>query len=160
MQDAHWSTFFIFLGAVFLTATGGAIFKPGAWYDRLDKPGWTPPNWAFPVVWGALYVMIAFAGWRLWTIADPAARPLLMGLYGLQLILNFAWSAVFFGLRRMGAAFLEVSALWLSVAALLIAAAPVDALSAGLLAPYLLWVTIAAALNLSVWRRNAPRKAA
>ena len=83
---------------------------------------------------------------------DGIGLPLV--LWGVQLGLNALWSAVFFGMKRVGLAFVELVALWLAVAATLIAFAQVDALSGLLLLPYLLWVTIAGALNFSILRRQ------
>ncbi len=136
----------VFVVIVLVVASSGAIFKPGPWYQRLDKPAWTPPNWAFPVVWSALYVMIAVAGWRVYEAAGLVVAPFLA--YAVQLVLNAAWSALFFGLKRPGAAFVDV----LALNALLFY--PIDAVAGLLLIPYLMWVTAAACLNFSVWRRN------
>ncbi len=142
----------VFVVIVLFVASSGAIFKPGPWYQRLDKPAWTPPNWAFPVVWSALYVMIAVAGWRVYEAAGLVAAPFLA--YAVQLVLNAAWSALFFGLKRPGAAFVDVLALWLAVAVNALLFYPIDAVAGLLLIPYLMWVTAAACLNFSVWRRN------
>ena len=142
-----------FLALVMIVASSGAFFKPGPWYRTLNKPSWTPPNWVFPVVWSALYVMIAFAGWRVWQASGFVALP--FAVYLAQLLLNAAWSALFFGARRPDAAFADVVLLWLVVAANIALFMPIDAAAGWLLVPYLVWVTIAACLNLSVWRRNA-----
>lgn len=79
----------LFALPVFLTACTGAIFKPGAWYDALEKPSWTPPDWAFPVVWSILYLFIAVAGWLVW---QEAGWSVPIGLWAAQLVLNGAWS--------------------------------------------------------------------
>ncbi|MEH6720442.1 MAG: TspO/MBR family protein [Aurantimonas endophytica] len=142
----------VFIVLVFAVAMSGAIFKPGPWYQRLDKPSWTPPNWAFPVVWSALYVMIAVAGWRVYETAGLVALP--FAVYGLQLVLNFAWSWLFFGIRRPDLAFVDVVLMALAIAANIAVFAPIDAIAAWLLVPYLVWAIIAACLNRSVWRRN------
>lgn len=136
---------------VLLAASSGALFKPGPWYETLRRPSWTPPNWAFPVVWTILYIMIAVSGWLMWNAAGfgPA-----IALWGLQLVLNAAWSWLFFGLRRMDLAFADVCALALSVLAYIVAAWPVSATAALLFVPYLAWVTTAATLNYSVWKLN------
>lgn len=134
-------------------ASSGAIFRPGEWYAGLAKPSWTPPNWAFPVVWSILFVMNAVSGWLVWQAAGPAASGAL-SLYGLSLILNASWSAVFFGLRRMVLGFVNVSLIWLSIVAVALAFWPVSPVAAALQLPYLVWVTIAAALNLTVARMN------
>ena len=57
-----------FLAMVIVTAGSGVFFKPGAWYETLRKPSWTPPNWLFGPVWSTLYIMIAVAGWLVWRI--------------------------------------------------------------------------------------------
>ncbi|MBB4001912.1 TspO/MBR family protein [Aurantimonas endophytica] len=142
----------VFIVLVFAVAMSGAIFKPGPWYQRLDKPSWTPPNWAFPVVWSALYVMIAVAGWRVYETAGLVALP--FAVYGLQLVLNFAWSWLFFGIRRPDLAFVDVVLMALAIAANIALFAPIDAIAAWLMVPYLVWAIIAACLNRSVWRRN------
>ena len=152
MNLASLLTLGVFLVLVFAVAMSGAIFKPGPWYQRLEKPSWTPPNWAFPVVWSALYVMIAVAGWRVYETAGLVALP--FAVYGLQLVLNAAWSWLFFGIRRPDLAFVDVVAMALAIAANIALFAPIDAIAAWLLVPYLVWAVIAACLNRSVWRRN------
>ncbi|MDP3899381.1 MAG: TspO/MBR family protein [Mesorhizobium sp.] len=136
---------------VVVTAGSGVFFKPGEWYRGLRKPVWTPPNWLFGPVWSVLYIMIAVAGWLVWR-ADPAGPA--VWLWALQLILNGLWSWLFFGRRRMDQAFVDLGAMWLTIAAFIIVAWPVSTLAAILFMPYLLWVTIAGALNLTVWRMN------
>ena len=99
----------------------------------------------FPVVWTPLYLLMAVSGWLVWREAGLFVLPFIP--YGVQLVLNAAWSAIFFGLRRPDLAFIEVVALWLSIAATIVAFAPISPVAAWLLAPYLLWVTIASVLN-------------
>ena len=55
-----------FVGACFLAAMTGAMFRPGDWYERLAKPSWRPPNWVFPPAWAVLYLTIAVSGWLVW----------------------------------------------------------------------------------------------
>lgn len=140
-----------FFAAVALVAGSGILFKPGAWYESLKRPSWRPPNWAFGPAWTVLYAMIAVAGWLVWR--KVGFGPALL-VYAVQLLLNAGWSAVFFGLRRPGLALGELTLLWLSIIATIAAFLPIDALAAGLLLPYLAWVTFAGALNRSIWRMN------
>ena len=152
--------FAIFLAGCVAAGTTGAIFPPGEWYERLEKPSWTPPNWLFPVAWTTLYVCISAAAAR---VAMEGASGTAMAFYALQLVLNTLWTPVFFGLRRMGGGMLVLACLWLSVAATMYSFWTIDLLAGLLFAPYLLWVTIAGALNWSVWRLNptgAPAKPA
>lgn len=144
------NTFLIIL-LVVATASSGAFFKPGTWYDSLAKPDWTPPGWVFPVVWGVLYTMIAVSGYL---ILQAQGWGLPLALWVLQLIFNAGWSGFFFGLRRMDIAFVDVCLLWLSIALLIVVAWSISQWAALLLVPYLVWVTIAAALNLRVWQMN------
>jgi len=141
----------VFIGCVLAGAATGAVFKPGEWYETLYKPSWTPPDWAFPVVWTILYVCIAWAGVLVWRA--EGVGPALIFWFA-QAAFNAAWSWLFFGLRRMDLGFADVSLLWLSVIAFIVFALPVSPLAALLFLPYLAWVTVAAALNLAVWRRN------
>ena len=145
-----WSLLVFFLLMV-ATGTSGAFFQPGEWYRGLRKPGWTPPNWLFGPVWTSLYVMIAIAGWLVWRNA-PAGPAI--WLWGAQLVVNFGWSALFFGMRRMDLAFYDVVLMWLLIAAFIVAAAPISLTAAVLFVPYLIWVTIAGTLNWTVWRMN------
>jgi len=142
----------IFILLVGAAASTGAIFKPGAWYAGLRKPGWTPPNIVFPIVWTLLYIMIAWAGLRVWREAGPG---LALAFWGAQWVFNSAWSWLFFGRRRMDLGLIDICLLWFSTAGFILAAWPVDRLASLLFLPYLLWVSIAALLNLSVWRLNA-----
>ncbi|MEO1328376.1 MAG: TspO/MBR family protein [Pseudomonadota bacterium] len=143
-----------FLLAVAAVGSSGALFPPGRWYETLDKPDWRPPNWAFGPVWMVLYVCIAVAGWRVWSAVGFSGAPLAFAVYALNLVLNFLWSYLFFGLRRMRLALFEMAAMWLTILALIGLFAPVDGIAAGLMVPYLLWVSAAFALNLSLLRRN------
>ncbi|MCG6113936.1 MAG: tryptophan-rich sensory protein [Mesorhizobium sp.] len=141
----------VFIGICVATAMTGILFKPGDWYKALDKPSWTPPDWLFGPVWSALYLMIAVAGWLVWTTLGMSG---LLVLWGVNLVLNAMWSWLFFGVRRMDLAFVDVVMMWLAIAAFIVLASATVPLAALLFVPYLIWVTIASALNLSVWRRN------
>jgi len=143
--------FAIFLGACFAAGSTGGLFPPGEWYKRLNKPWWTPPDWLFPVAWTILYLCMAAAGAR---VAMSPGNGLAMALWALQIALNGLWTPVFFGLRRMKLGLQVLGALWLSVAATLLALWQVDWIAGLLFVPYLVWVSVAAALNLSVLRLN------
>ena len=147
-----------FFGACFAVATSGAVFRPGDWYKSLAKPPWNPPDWLFAPAWTVLYATIAIAGWMVWRRAGITGAAVPLALYGVQLLLNAGWSAVFFGLRRPDWAFAEVLLLWLSILGTILAFHPIHAGAAWLLLPYMGWVGFAAALNLAVWRRNRVRR--
>jgi len=144
------------LSAVTLAA-GGALTRIGPWYFALAVPPWKPPNWAFGPVWSVIGVCSALSAAYAWRAAEtPAQRKLILALFGVNAVLNVLWSLLFFRLRRPDWALIEVVLLWLSVLAPLLLLWPIRPLSSLLMLPYLLWVTIAATLNLSIVRRNAP----
>ncbi len=144
-----------FVAAAFVAASSGALFKPDEWYQSLRKPGWTPPPWVFPVVWTPLYLMIAISGWLAWQVGGLVTIP--FAFYAAQLVFNAAWSGLFFGMRRADLAFVDMILMWFTILGTMIGFAQVSEAAAWLLAPYLLWVSIAGVLNLSVWRLNHDR---
>ncbi len=156
MDAASWWALAGFAGLNFAAASTGAAFKPGDWYAALRKPGWTPPNWAFPLVWMVLYCTVAAAGWLVWEASGISALPAL-AVYGVSLLFNAAWSVLFFGVRRLDWAMWDVIAFWLSIIAVIVVFAPIRPLAALLLIPYLAWVTVAALLNLSLLQLNGGR---
>jgi benzodiazapine receptor len=136
---------------------GGLLTRPAieGWYSTLRKPAWTPPNWIFGPVWSALYLAMAVAVWLVWRKAGLSGAKLALALFGLQLLFNVGWSAIFFGLRLPGPAFAEIVILWLLILATTVAFWPISSMAGGLMVPYLLWVMFAAALNFAIWRLNA-----
>ncbi len=124
------------------------------WYATLNKPSWNPPNWLFGPVWTSLYAMMAVAGWLVWKGAGWQAGRTAMIFFAVQLILNLAWSFIFFGAHQMGWAFLEIILLWLAIVATIVTFSSVSKTAAALLIPYLLWVSFAAFLNFTIWRLN------
>ena len=143
-----------FVLLVGLVAATGAMFKPGEWYQALDKPPWTPPNWLFPVAWTLLYLVIAVAGWLVWRKAGLSAAGPAFAVFFLQLVLNAAWSWLFFGLHRMDLAFMDIVLLLVAVGVNVYLFFRVLPAAGLLLAPYFLWVSFAAALNFVIWRMN------
>jgi translocator protein len=141
------------LALVALSASFGARYTPGAWYEALNKPWWTPPNGVFAPVWTLLYAAIAAAAWMVWRRVGWAHAA--MWVFVLQLGLNAAWSYLFFGLRRMDWAFYEVIALWFSVLAMVLLFWRVRVAAGAMMIAYLLWVSFAACLNFAIWRANA-----
>lgn len=123
-----------------------------AWYPHLAKPAWNPPSWLFAPVWTTLYVLMGVAVWRVWR-AGRATRPVVAG-YGVQLALNALWSVLFFALKQPPWALVEVAILWGVLVWLLVAFWRADRLAGVLWAPYVLWVSFAAALNAAIVRLN------
>jgi benzodiazapine receptor len=142
-----------FLVAVAATAFIAGRFRPGAWYEALAKPSWTPPGWLFAPVWFLLYLGIAVAGWLVWRAGGSGAT-LPLALWVAQLVLNAAWSWLFFGLHRPGAALVDIVILLVLILAFVVAAYRVSRVAAWLVVPYALWVLFATALNAAIVRLN------
>jgi len=147
-----WLVFTVVLATCAVAGTSGVLFKPGAWYRGLDKPSWTPPDIAFPLVWSILYLLMAVAAAR---VAAHDGSAMALALWALQISLNTLWSGVFFGLHRMRTGAIILVLLWLAVAATIAAFYRHDLIAAALMLPYLVWGSYALALNLSLLRRNA-----
>lgn len=143
--------FCVFLLACIGSGLTGGLFPPGDWYRSLRKPWFTPPDWVFPVTWTILYICIAVAGAR---IALAEENALALALWSVQIAFNGLWTPVFFGLKKIRVGMAVVAFLWIVVLACIVAMWPVDRIAAWLFVPYLVWVTIASALNAEVWRLN------
>jgi len=124
------------------------------WYRTLEKPSWHPPDWVFGPVWTVLYVMMAVSAWLVWR-ANHERKWIALSLFGVQLLLNLAWSGVFFGLQQPDMAFAEILVLWTAIAGTIAAFWQQARVAAVLLVPYLAWVTFASALNFAIWQLNA-----
>lgn len=146
-----WMLFLTFLAACGAAGTTGSMFKPGEWYRTIDKPWWTPPGFVFPLAWISIYLLMSLSAMR---IAQLDGSGQALAFWAAQIAFNTLWSPVFFGLHRMRAALGIMVFLWVSVAATLVAFWQLDPTAGAMFVPYLLWVTIAGALNLSVLRRN------
>lgn len=144
-------TFYIFLIACCAAAATGIIFKPGAWYQSLQKPRFTPPNWLFPIAWTTIYLLLAWAGYRLTLL--PGSETVL-ALWAAQIALNTLWTPVFFGANHIVAGMVILVVLWLVVAAMVVLALQLDVITGLILFPYLVWLCVAAALNFSIMRDN------
>lgn len=143
-----------FVGVCFFAAFLGARATMDAvatWYPTLVKPSWNPPAWVFGPVWTLLYAMMAVAAWLVWRRVDWGVALL---AFGVQLVLNTAWSFCFFAQRNPLAGLVDILLLWVAIVITLVLFWRVDRLAGWLLVPYLFWVTFATMLNFSIWRLN------
>lgn len=145
------TTFLGFLGACLAAAATGMIFQPGAWYRDLRKPAWTPAAWVFPLVWTILYLLIALAATR---VAGLPGNGTALALWSLQIALNTLWTPVFFGGHHIRAGLVVIVLLWFAVLLTLLAFWTLDLVAALMLLPYLVWLSLATALNFTIWRDN------
>ena len=149
--------FLLFLAICFGTAAVGAQFtfsSVNGWYQTLVKPSWTPPDWVFGPVWSFLYFLMALAGWLVWRRCGITGARTAWFLFGAQLLLNAAWSGIFFALHSPGGALVEIVLLWMAIAATTLAFWTRYRLAGWLFVPYLSWSSFAAFLNLTIWRMN------
>ena len=139
------------VGALSALVTGGM----GESYREFLQPPLSPPGWVFPVVWTALYLLMGYASYRVYTSsADETQRKKALTLYFAQLALNFLWSPIFFGLGWYLVALFVLVALWVLIYLTMRQFSAIDELAGDLLLPYILWVTFAAYLNLGVYFLN------
>ena len=143
---------------VFAAATIGNLATMPAiptWYAGLVKPSFNPPNWLFGPVWGLLYAMMAVAFWRILRHAPGSpGRAAAIAVFLVQMTLNALWSVAFFTAQSPPLGFAVIALLWLAIAATIALFARLDRVAAGLLVPYLAWVSFAALLNGAIWRLN------
>lgn len=146
------------LGVTVLAVAGSQLTDVGPWYRDLKKPSWNPPDWAFPVVWTTVFLFLVFSLAQAWQNGSPAERQWLLWLTGINFVLNIVWSLFFFKLKRPTWALVEVVVFWLSIVAMVVHFASFHPFSAWMLAPYLIWVSIASFLNLRIVQLNAGSK--
>ena len=145
----------VFIGISQLAGLLGSIVTSpaiGTWYASLAKPFFTPPSWAFAPVWITLYALMGIALWLVWR-KQPSRQPYV--LFAIQLALNALWSFLFFGLQSPILGLAEIAILWIVIALTLRSFYKVSRPAGLLLLPYIAWVTIALALNLSIFLLNA-----
>lgn len=127
--------------------SAGALVTDPAYYRELVQPSWAPPGWLFGPVWLTLYTMIAVSIWLCWRAPRDRARTTALRWQAAHMVLNAAWTPIFFGLKAPGWALLVIVALALTITGAIVASARVTRTAAWLLAPYLAWVAFATALN-------------
>lgn len=142
------------LAVTFVAAAAGSQFMPGEWYASLAKPSWNPPSWVFAPVWTTLYVLMAVAAWLVWRRAGFAGARLALGCYLLQLVLNAAWSWLFFGRQSIDGALADIIVLWVLIVATTLLFLRHSRAAAALFVPYLAWVSFATVLNLALAHLN------
>jgi len=138
-----------FIGSVFTTPS-----IPG-WYAALDKPSFNPPNWVFAPVWTILYALMGISAYLVYEkgLKRIEVRKALAVFAG-QLVLNTLWSIVFFGAHMILGAAVIIVFLWGMILATIWLFSRISKAAAYLLVPYILWVSFAAVLNISLYVLN------
>ena len=136
------------------SAWGGfvtSVYKE-PWYSTLIKPGFNPPDFIFPTIWGILYVSMALAVWLIWI--NPKKTEKIIYIYFIHLLVNASWSVVFFALHKIFLALVVIIVILLLVLWLIKLYYPINKLSFFLMVPYLAWLVFAFVLNLNILLLN------
>ena len=151
-MQINWKKLIIALAIPLAVGALGALLSGGMdTYQTLKQPPLSPPGFIFPIVWTILYLLMGYASYRVYVSGSPRAairRALIF--YGIQLVLNFLWPLIFFGLQWYWAAFVLLVLLWIGIYLTMYQFGQIDDTAENLLIPYLLWVTFAGYLNLGV----------
>ena len=157
-MKVNWIQLIVALLVAQLAGIVGSVFTASSvstWYLGIVKPSFNPPSWLFGPVWVTLFFLMGLALYLVWNsgLDAPGVKAALV-LFAIQWVLNILWSVFFFGLRSPFLAFIEIVLLWISIVATVAFFYRISFAAAILLVPYLLWVSFAAILNLSIWRLN------
>ncbi len=144
------------LVACFAAAGVGAMasIQAQSFYGQLAQPSWAPPPTVFGPVWTALYAMMAISAWLIWRVGGFRAQRIALTCFLVQLVANTLWSWFFFAWHKGAFAFVDIVLLWLLLVYTICKFWKVRPLAGAMLIPYLMWVSFAAALNLSLWQMN------
>lgn len=143
-----WIVIFQIIGYFLGTITQHDVIS---WYPTLHKSSLSPPDIVFPIVWFILYGMLAVSGYALWQSRhDPKAK-LALVVYGLQMLLNWAWTPLFFYFHWIGASLFCLIAIIILTLVTIILTRHVYRLSCVLLIPYFVWLLFAGYLNAVIW---------
>ena len=126
------------------------------WYTTLNKPPFNPPNWVFAPVWTTLYLLMAFALWRILRISrDTRGRNVALILFFVQLVLNAAWSWMFFAANSPVLGLVNIVPQLFVIIAAVIVFHRLDIMASLCLVPLAVWVAFASVLNFAIWWLNA-----
>lgn len=124
------------------------------WYSTLNKPSFNPPNYLFGPVWTTLYILMGISFYLVYQASRKDERKKVVFVFITQLVLNFFWSIIFFSWQQPGFAAIEIIAMWLSIAYMIYVYYPIHKTASLLQVPYLLWVSFATVLNISIFLLN------
>lgn len=140
------------IGGFFGAVTGGS---EDPWFQALNKPAFNPPGYLFGIVWPILYALMGLAVWRIWRLPASQSRRRALRLFLVQLVINFAWSFIFFSAHQIA-----IGAVWIGLLVIIVlftmrAFGHLDRISQWLLVPYLAWISFATILNSTFWALNS-----
>jgi len=141
-----------------IAGAAGAFFTvtdEGSWYQQINRPSWNPPGYIFGPVWTTLYILMGIGLYLVWkSDAAPALKRRAITLWGIQMVLNAAWSILFFGMHLIGVALADLILMWVAILLTIFAFARINKTAAWLLVPYISWVSFAGILNATIWVMN------
>ena len=144
------------LSCVAALLIGAALTQPNlGWYATLAKPGFTPPNGIFPIVWPILYALMAISFWIAWRAPGKEEdRKRAAIWFSIQLALGVVWSAAFFWLHSPASGLGVIMAFLIAILGTIVVFDRLSRMTALLLLPLLLWVSFATSLNFAIWYLN------
>jgi benzodiazapine receptor len=149
-----------FVGCILLTLTVGGVSGIAtingvkSWYTTLKKPSFNPPNYLFGPVWTILYFLMGVSLYMVVSNSKSTTLKRPLAIFGLQLVLNFFWSVIFFNLHQVGWALVEILLMWVSIIFMIIEFYRINKIAGLLQLPYIIWVSFATLLNASIFCLN------
>lgn len=134
--------------------SGYATINGGTWYAELNKPSFNPPDFIFGPVWTVLYVLMGVSLYIVWMSPPGDAKENALLVFSIQLLLNFAWTFMFFYFKLIGPALIEIVVLWVSILMMIFTFHRIDKAAAYIQIPYIFWVSFASILNGFIWKLN------
>jgi len=124
------------------------------WFDTLAKPSFNPPSYLFGPVWTVLYILMGISMFLIWNTPKTELRQKALLVFGIQLFFNFWWSILFFSFHTILISVIDILLMWVLIIYMIILFKSIKPIAAYLQIPYLLWVTFASVLNISIWYLN------
>ena len=126
------------------------------WFPTIIKPSFNPPSWVFAPVWTLLYILMGIAVGIVWDKIDSNVELVKKGLFffAIQLAFNALWSYLFFGLNNILLASIEIIILLLMIYETYVVFKKVDKKASYMLIPYMLWVSFASVLTITIYFLN------
>jgi len=153
-----WKKFIISISVPLLAGFIGSFFTFGSidsWYSGLNKPVFSPPNWLFGPVWTILYVLMGISVYLIWRKLEKNEKVRSAFIFfWVHLFFNAIWSIIFFGLQSPVLALVDIVIIWLMILMMIIWYWKIEKWSSILLWPYIIWVSFASVLNLSIVMLN------
>lgn len=156
MSFLRWAIVTVPLILLLGFASGRAVpaGSENSWYVALQKPALTPPGWVFPVAWTSLYILLGLAVALILHARGARGRGLALAVFAVQFALNLAWTPLFFGAHRIGAALVVIVAMLLLSIVTTVLFGRIRTAAAWLIVPYMVWISFAGVLTWRIGQLN------